>query len=100
MPYVISTRSSSKTLRFLRQTKRRYSYILRTKIKWCKPVQGGAGGVCMPIARRSAEEYPGATRRCASLLTSCECMYAGELHHAALYYWARGDACPSRGGVP
>src|SRR6266853_56098 len=27
-----------------------------------EPARGGAGGVFMPIARRSAEEYPGSTR--------------------------------------
>jgi len=51
-----------KILRFLRQTKHWRLYNFRTEIKWCKPVQGGAGGVFLPIARRLAEEYPGATR--------------------------------------
>src|SRR6516165_3042312 len=33
-----------------------------THFTWREPARGGAGGVCMPIARSAVEEYPGSTR--------------------------------------
>src|ERR687887_1079642 len=55
-----------------------------THFTWCESARGGAGGVCMPIARRSAEEYPGATRG-AHLCSPTVCAYSstmtrGEAH--------------------
>src|SRR5215510_5579861 len=52
-----------------------------THFTWCKPVRGGAGGVFMPIVRRSAEEYPGSPR------AAWTRRYFGGLHHAASHHW-------------
>src|SRR5205823_2477689 len=55
-----------------------------THFTWCEPARGGAGGVVMPVARRSAEEYPGSTRgapRCSPTVSVH--WYLGGLHHAA-----------------
>src|SRR5215468_7846992 len=55
-----------------------------THFTWCEPVRGGAGGVFIPIARRSAEEYPESTRGahlCSPPVSAHG--YFGELHYAA-----------------
>src|SRR4029453_5585471 len=60
-----------------------------TKFMWYEPARGGAGGVVMPIARRSAEEYLGAPRGGTPLLTPCECARVfGRTPHAAQHHRA------------
>src|SRR6266478_6315470 len=55
-----------------------------TNFKWREPARGGSGGVFIPIARRSTEEYPGSTRDehyCSPTVSAH--VYCGGLHHAA-----------------
>src|SRR2546430_2777104 len=72
-----------------RQIKRCCCKPLSTKFTWCKPVYGGAGGMCMPIASRAAEEYPGSTRgaRLCAPTVSTHVSVRG-LHHAAPHHRA------------
>jgi hypothetical protein len=61
-----------------------------TNFTGCESARGGASGVCcMPIARRSAAEYPGSTRSaplCAPTVSAH--VYCGGLHHATQRYRA------------
>ena len=60
-----------------------------THCTWREPARGGAGGMFMPIARRSEEEYPRATRGvplCSPTVNTH--VYSGGLHHAAPRCWA------------
>src|SRR5713101_5794068 len=55
-----------------------------THFIWREPARGGAGGVFMLIARRSAEEYPRSTRGahlCSPTVSTHR--YVGGLRHAA-----------------